>query len=202
MSDGDVGVGGTRGEGGGGSAGPERAPEARERRPGPDEHARFYDGYLERVPDGDIVATLESQLGRFRALLESVPADRETFAYADGKWTVREVVGHVVDCERMLAYRVLHVARRDPAPLPDMDQEVWADGSNAASRSLRSLALELEAVRAATVELLEGLDDAAWDRRGVASSWEVSVRALAWIAAGHAEHHLRILVERYGLGAP
>lgn len=190
-------------DGGGGTGGgvARASMEARQRRPGREDHARFYDGYVERVPDGDIVATLESQGERFRALLESVPADRETFAYADGKWTVREVVGHVVDCERMFAYRALHVARRDPAPLPGMDQDVWAAGSNAASRSLRSLARELRAVRAATVTLLDGLDDAAWDRRGVASGWEVSVRGLAWVAAGHAGHHMRILAERYGLGS-
>lgn len=188
-------------DGGGGSErGAARGPAGtRERRPGRDEHARLYDGYVEGVPDGDIVATLESQGGRLQALLAEVPAHRETSAYADGKWTVREVVGHVVDCERMFAYRALHLARRDPAPLPGMDQDVWAAGSNAASRSLGALARELRAVRAATVALLDGLDDDAWDRRGVASGWEVSVRALAWIAAGHAEHHLRILVERYGL---
>lgn len=176
-----------------------KAPDRRVR-PAADEHARFYDGYVERVPDGDVVATLEDGGRALCALLETVPAAGETHAYAAGKWTVREVVGHVVDTERMFGYRAVHIARGDPAPLPDMDEKVWAAGSNAAERPLPALVDELRAVRAATVALFRGLDAGAWERRGVASNREVSVRALAWIAAGHAEHHRRILEERYGVG--
>jgi hypothetical protein len=172
------------------------------RRPGADEHARFYDSYLEQVPDGDVTLTLERQGGELVALLGTMRADRETYAYEEGKWSVREVVGHLVDCERMFAYRALHIARGDPAPLPDMDEKLWAGSSNAAGRSLGDLVDELAAVRRATITLLRGLAPEAWARRGVASEREVTVRALAWIAAGHAAHHQAILVDRYGLGAP
>lgn len=167
------------------------------RRPAPDEHAEYYGRYIGLVPDGDLVRMLAEQVEDTAALLSAVPADAETFAYAPGKWSVREVVGHLIDVERLFAFRCLHVARGDPAALPGMEQEDWARISNAGSRPLPRLVEELRAVRGATVSLIEGLDEAALDRRGVASGVEFTVRAFPWIVAGHERHHLGILRERY-----
>lgn len=167
------------------------------RRPEPDEHAEYYGRYIQQVPDGDLVRTLAEQVEETAALLAGVPAEAETFAYAPGKWSFREVVGHVIDVERLFAFRCLHAARGDPAPLPGMEQEDWARVSNAASRPLERLVDELRAVRGATVTLVEGLDDVALDRRGVASGVRFTVRAFPWIIAGHELHHQRIVREVY-----
>lgn len=169
----------------------------RDRRPAPDEHDPYYSTYVDKVPDGDVVVTLRSEGEAMLALLGTVPAELESHRYAPGKWSIREAVGHVVDTERLFSFRALHIARADPAPLPGMDQEVWAGASNAGERPLASLAGELAAVREATVHLFESLDGEAWERRGVASGLAVSVRALAWIIAGHEIHHRRVIEERY-----
>lgn len=167
------------------------------RRPAKEEYAPFYATYVERVPEGDVVETLSSGIPAVRALLEPVTPALETYRYAPEKWTIREVVGHVVDSERLFAFRALHMARRDPAPLPSMDQEQWARGSNAGERPLPELLDELEAVRRSTVCFFRGLDPGAADIRGVASGMEFTVRSLASIIAGHEIHHRGVLEERY-----
>ena len=171
----------------------------RSRRPGAGEHHHFYSTYVDAVPDGDVVETLERHGAELAARLRAVPPDRERHRYAEGKWSVREVVGHVVDSERVFQGRIVHIARGDPAPLPDMDETLWAESSNAQDRPLSELVDELEAVRRSTVALLRGLPAAGWGRRGLASGREITVRALAWIAAGHAIHHEGVLRERYGV---
>lgn len=172
----------------------------RARRPGPEEyHVPFYGGYVDAVGDGDVVESMERQGRAVVELLLSVPEDRETHRYEPDKWSVREVVGHLVDSERVFQYRAAHIARRDPAPLPGMDQEAWAAASRAHERPVVELAAEFAAVRAASLGLFAGLDRAAWDRAGTASDRRVSVRALAWMIVGHVEHHRRGLRERYGV---
>lgn len=166
-------------------------------RPRSEEYFEYYQTYVSQVPDGDIVATLKEQSTRVEADFSSVPQHLETFAYAPGKWTVREVLGHMIDAERVFAYRALSIARGDTTPLPGFDENEWAVRSNAGSRSISVLVDEFSKVRAATVALLEGLDPDAGTRTGTASGRPVSVRALAWILAGHAEHHLRLCNERY-----
>ena len=104
------------------------------RRPDSDEHDPYYSTYIDKVHDGDIVATLRATGAGGVALLRSVPSDLETFRYAPGKWSIRETAGHVVDAERLFAFRALHIARADPAPLPGMDQEVWSASSNASGK--------------------------------------------------------------------
>lgn len=168
-------------------------------RPGPDEYHPFYAGYVKEAPAGDVVESLARQGGRLAATLRSVPPGRETHRYAEGKWSVREVVGHLIDSERLFQYRAVHIARGDPAALPEMDPGVWAAASNAGERPLAELVSELEAVRGSTVRLFGGLPAGAWAGRGRASGSEVSVRALAWIIAGHAAHHLEQLRDRYGV---
>jgi hypothetical protein len=165
-------------------------------RPAPDEYAPFYESYIGKVPtDVDVLELLASDHARSEALLRQ--AGDETFRYAEGKWSVREVVGHLIDAERVFSFRAAHVARGDGAPLPGMDQEIWASASNAHDRPLAELLAEWSAVRRSTLALFRGLPQEAWDRRGLASGAEVTVRALAAIILGHERHHRQILRQRY-----
>jgi len=170
---------------------------ARTRRPRPGEYPDYQGAYIDLVPEGDILETLERQRRETAAELRSVPPELEEHRYAEGRWSVREVVGHVADAERLFSFRALHVARRDPAPLPGMDQDVWARASAAGERPLAELVDELEAVRRSTVFLFHGLDEAALARTGVANERPLLVAAVPWLIAGHELHHLRILRERY-----
>src|ERR1041385_2100780 len=166
-------------------------------RPGPGEYAAFYAGYIARVPDGDLLLMLSEQGRESAALFRGVPAPRGDFAYAPGKWTLKEVIGHVADAERGFAYRALRIPPRAQTPPPSFDERAWVPQSGAGSRTLADLTEELGDVRRATLSLLTHLPADAPLRRGTASGWEVSVRALAWIIAGHERHHLGIIRERY-----
>lgn len=168
--------------------------------PAADEYGPSYAGYVARVPLGeDILALLARQqaetVGRFRV----VPESRGAHRYAPGKWSVKEVVLHLTDTERIMAYRALRVARADETPLPGFDENQYAPHSGADAQSLAALVTGWADVRQATVGLFRHLPPEAWTRRGTASDQPVSVRALAWIIAGHERHHLATLEERYGL---
>jgi len=165
-------------------------------RPRPDEYADFYGRYIAAVEE-PLLETLETEPARWLALLARVPPDREGHRYAPGKWSVREVVGHVVDAERMFCARALAFARGNRSHYPSFDENAYAAASGADRRTLADLAGELAAVRAATVLLLGSFENEVWDRRGVASGREFTVRSLAWIIAGHSRHHRGVLVERY-----
>jgi len=168
-------------------------------RPNPDEHIAYYGKYVALVPDGDLVAQLGSEIGNTVALVRRTPADRADFAYAPGKWTVKEVVGHLADTERVMAGRALWFARGDATPLPGFDENAWVPSGNFAHRSLADLADEFQAVRSATVAFARGLDPDVLTRRGTANGAELSVRALLYIIAGHERHHVGLLKERYSL---
>jgi hypothetical protein len=176
-------------------------PVPRYDRPDPSEFAPFYAGYIAGVPDGDLLATLEQQGRETRALLEGLSETRGDYAYAPGKWTVKEILGHIADGERVFSYRALTFARGDSGPLPGFDEQAWTPASGARQRTLTDLLDELAAVRAATLALLRNLPADAPLRRGNANGQPISVRALVWIIAGHERHHVRILRERY-LQAP
>lgn len=163
-------------------------------RPGPEEYSPYYSGYVARVPTGDLVTILASQLDQTLELLNGADGDRK---YADNKWTIREVVGHMADTERVMAYRALRIARGDTTPLPGFDQDQYVPAGEFAGRSLDDLLAELALVRKATVALFTGLPDRAWFRQGTASEAAVTVRGLACIIAGHELHHRVILAERY-----
>lgn len=171
-------------------------PPAAER-PAADEYATFYETYVSLVPDGDVVGTLSRQLEETLALLRNVPASREDFRYEPGKWSIKEVVGHMTDAERIFSYRALCIARGDRANLPGMDQDEYMRGANFDARRLGDLSAEFDYVRRATLSLFRHLDAEAWLRRGTANDREVSVRALAYILAGHEAHHVNVLKERY-----
>jgi transposase len=169
-------------------------------RPAPSEYAPFYAGYVERVPEGDLLAQLARQLDETRALLGGLPPSRAVHRYAAGKWSVAEVVGHVTDAERIFAYRALRIARGDATPLASFDENAYVPAGSFDRRTLPDLLEELAAVRHATLTLMRGLPAEAWARSGVASGRPVSVGALAYIIAGHELHHVAILRERYGIG--
>lgn len=166
-------------------------------RPDASEYAAFYAGYIARVPDGDLLRTLTQQGEDTMALLSAAPASKGSFAYAPGKWTLKDVIGHIADAERVFAYRALWIGRGDQTPLPGFDEGDWVSNAGCAERTLADLLGELRAVRAGTLALLRHLPAEATTRRGVANNIEVSVRALAWIIAGHERHHLGIIRERY-----
>jgi len=165
-------------------------------RPGSDEYAAYYDRYISRVP-GDAATALGGQLEQTLALVRDLPDARTQRGYADGKWSIREVLLHIADAERVFAYRAFRIARGDATPLASFDENAYAPASRANERSMRSICDELRAVRAATLALIAGLPDGAETRRGVASGHAVSARALVWIAAGHELHHRGVLEERY-----
>lgn len=173
------------------------ATKERSTGPAAGEFAPYYGRYVERVPAGDVVETLRSQFAETSALLRGVDDSRTTTGYAPGKWSIRDIVLHMADTERVMAYRALRIARGDTTPLPGFDEKVFAPTAGANARSMQSLLPEFEAVRRSTIAMLEGFPAAAWGRQGTASDNTVTVRALAWIIAGHERHHIGVIRERY-----
>ena len=166
-------------------------------RPQDDEYIPYYGKYIGLVPDGDLVDTLRTQIRETLSLLRAIPEDRASYRYAPGKWSIKEVVGHLADVERIMTYRALRIARADATPLPGFDENAYVPAANFEARSLGSLAHELAEVRRATVAFFETLEPTVAARRGSANNNEISVRALAYIVAGHERHHVKILRERY-----
>lgn len=166
-------------------------------RPAADEFAPFYAGYIAQVPDGDVVEALIGGAEIAAALLHDVSEETADRAYAPGKWTLKEVIQHCADAERIFAYRALRIGRGDSTELPGWNENAYTPMSGANARTLPSLLDELESVREATVTLFEGLPAEAWTRRGSANGASVTVRGLAWITAGHLMHHLEIVQGRY-----
>jgi uncharacterized damage-inducible protein DinB len=173
---------------------PKRAAAAR---PEPDEYAPYYETYISKVKGNNILSILEAQRLQMAQLFAAHSERDGNFRYAPDKWTVKEVLGHVSDTERIFAYRALRIARRDQTPLPGFEQDDYVRAGNFAERALADLAEEFELVRASTIALFKSLQKEAWQRRGVANDKEVTVRALAFIVAGHELHHRLILEERY-----
>jgi uncharacterized damage-inducible protein DinB len=166
-------------------------------RPEAGEYAPYYAGYISQVPEGDVVELLRAQIRETMELLGGILEERGGHRYAPGKWSIREVVGHMADVERIMAYRALRIARGDRTPLPGFDENAYVPAANFDARTLDSLAREYVTVRRATVAFLETLDAEAAARRGTVNNLEVTVRALAYIIAGHERHHVNILRERY-----
>ncbi len=166
-------------------------------RPAEDEFAPFYAGYVQQVPDGDIVEALIGGAEISAALLGDLSDDVASRAYAPGKWTIKEVALHCADAERVFSYRALRIARGDTTPLPGFDENAYTPMSGAASRTLEDILDELQSVREASVTLFSGLPAEAWTRRGIASGKDVSVRGIAWITAGHLLHHMGVIQDRY-----
>lgn len=172
-------------------------PTSLRARPHSSEYAPFYHGYVSAVPEGDVVEILRSGGRELHDAVMAIPEQRGGFRYAEDKWTIREVIGHLIDAERIFTYRAMRIARGDTTPLAGFEENDYVRTAGSDARTLASLAHEVGALRESTVHLFQSLPADAWVRRGVASGKEISVRALAYIVAGHPQHHLRILRERY-----
>lgn len=166
-------------------------------RPGADEYAPYYSKYISRVPEGDVISILSQQLESTLAVLRNITEEQANSRYAEGKWSIKELIGHLTDSERIFGYRALRFARNDQTPLPGFEQDDYVANAGFDKCSLSNLVEELEHVRRSNLSLLRNLDAEAWQRRGDANSQEVSVRALAYIIAGHETHHMEILRTRY-----
>ncbi len=170
------------------------------RRPEPSEFPAAFAAYVGKVPELDPIPVLDGQPGEVRARLASVAPASESYRYAPEKWSLRELVGHVIDTERVFAFRALAFARGEQAPLPGFDENDYARHAGADARPLSDLLEELDAVRRGNVLLLRGLPSEAWDRVGTANGKPITVRALAFAMAGHVRHHLEVLESRYLTG--
>jgi hypothetical protein len=168
-------------------------------RPQATEYAPYYGKYISLVPDGDILALLEEQLRRTTALLASVSEEKADYRYAPEKWTVKQVVGHVTDTERIFAYRALRISRNDTTPIEGFEQDDYVRYGPFETCKMADLVEDFAAVRRATLSLFRRLDAEAWQRRGTANRNQVTVRALAYTSAGHELHHVAILKDRYHL---
>ena len=167
--------------------------------PQTDEYADFHKGYLAAVAgETDALVVLARQQDAIEAFRHLTPAQAGC-RYAEGKWTVRDIIGHLADAERVLSYRLLCLARGESGPLPGFDEQTYAAHSNADSRTLDDLVSELAIVRQSTLALARSLDPAVLERRGTVNTWTLSVRAVAYIIAGHFQHHVNVLRERYGI---
>ncbi len=166
-------------------------------RPDRSEASDYYFRYIDQVPAGDIRGILRAQRDTAIALFRGIDERLADHRYADGKWTLREVVGHLADTERLFLMRAFWFARGFESPLPSFDQNTAIASGQFGARTWSSLIDEFTRARDASVAFFDGLPAGAWDRRGIASDNPFSVRALAWLTAGHVEHHARIVRERY-----
>ncbi len=168
-------------------------------RPSESEYAGFYAGYVSLVPETDALAVLQAQPAELRQLAAAIPAGRETHRYAPGKWSVREVFGHLTDGERVFGYRAFCISRGDKASLPGFDENEYVAGAGYDQRPVAELADDFAALRGSNLAVLRRLEAEAWRRSGTANGTPVTVRALAFIMAGHVRHHLGVLRSRYGV---
>ena len=166
-------------------------------RPQPGECSPYHDNYISLVKDNDVLAALEDQRRQMVLLLSGRTEADGDLRYAPDKWSLKEVLGHINDTERIMSYRALRISRADQTPIEGFEQDDYVRNAPFARRSLSDLIEDYTAVRRATVSLFRNLDGPAWTRRGVANKNEVTVRALAFIIAGHELHHRRILEEKY-----
>jgi hypothetical protein len=168
-------------------------------RPLESEYAPFYRDYVAQVSEEDILPVLRSQPDHLDVLLGRVTPERETYAYAEGKWSIRELTGHLIDAERVFGYRAFCIARGETRNLPGFDEKEYLLRAPYNQLDLEDLLSELRLVRLANIAMLRNLDEPAWLRVGTANDAQVSVRALAFIMTGHVRHHMGVLRERYGL---
>ncbi|PGD17487.1 DinB family protein [Bacillus toyonensis] len=168
-----------------------------QKRPGTNEYNPYYSTYIKLVPDGDIIHILEQQMKETNLLLKDISDSEGHFRYAPNKWSIKEVIGHIADTERIMAYRLLSIARGETAKLPGYNDDMYVLRAAFDKQSMQDLLTNLTVVRQSTVHLLKSLDKDAWLQRGIANNSEVTVRALVNIIAGHELHHRQIIKVRY-----
>jgi uncharacterized damage-inducible protein DinB len=157
----------------------------------------FYHNYINQVKANDLMEALHRYTKEWVDFLQSIPEEQWNYAYAEDKWTIKELVQHVIDAERIFAYRALRMARKDQTPLPGFDENAYTPNSKAERRTKQDLIEETEIVRKSTIKLFEGFDDEQLEESGIASGSSIYVRAIGFIIAGHAKHHQNIMEERY-----
>lgn len=167
------------------------------KRPETTEFAEFYQTYIRLVVETDIVSALQDQLSELIGLFSQISDEYGRYAYADGKWTIKELLGHLIDGERVFSYRAFRISRADMTPLPGFDQEPYIKNANYDLFKISDLVEEFSHLRRSNILFFKGLDETGWGRIGTASGTPVSVRALAYIMVGHVRHHISILKERY-----
>ncbi len=168
-------------------------------KPAATEHAPYYGKYIGLVPGDDALSALIGQIEETAALMSRVDEAKAAHRYAEGKWSVKQVIGHLCDVERVFGYRALRFSRADTTPLPGFDENAYIDAANFDARPIADIVLEFRAVRAASISLFAGLSPEAVGRLGTANNSPMSARAAGWTIAGHELHHRALLIERYGL---
>jgi uncharacterized damage-inducible protein DinB len=168
-------------------------------RPQQGDYNPYFDNYISLVKGENIIAVLESNLRTTRDFLKSIPEEKADYAYADGKWSVKQVIIHITDTERVFAYRALTIARADNTPLPGYDENIWANNCAAEKRTLADVLEEFLSVRQSTLYLVKSFDEEQFSRKGTTNNNPASVISLLYVIAGHELHHLNVLTERYGL---
>lgn len=166
-------------------------------RPDSTEYAPFYAGYIDLVPEDDVLAAIQTQSSETQKVLSSIDEARASYRYAEGKWSVKEMFGHITDGERVFGYRALCISRGEEQALPGFDEKEYTANANFDSWKIGDLAEQYALVRRANIVMFRNLPPDAWTRRGTASNNPVTVRALAYMMVGHERHHLRVLHERY-----
>ena len=160
-------------------------------------HDPYWNRYIDLVEQADVAAALKAQERELAESFDAIGEERSTFRYAAGKWSIKQLVNHVADTERIFGYRALSIARGDTRSLPGFDEQLFAANADSDRRAFHEIAGEMLSVRRSTIALFDGLSAAAWDRVGTANDNRISVRSLAYVTAGHARHHLNVLRERY-----
>jgi len=163
----------------------------------PTEHAPYYSNYISQSGEGDLIESLEISLHELIRFVREIPMDKYDYRYAEGKWTIKDILQHLIDAERIFSYRALRFARKDATPLPGFEENDYAATANGSHRSIQELLTEFSAVRTSTLLLYKSFDEEMLKAAGTASGQQVSVRALGFIMVGHAQHHIRVFRERY-----
>ncbi|SEB70727.1 DinB family protein [Paenibacillus sp. GP183] len=166
-------------------------------RPASNEYAAYHEQYVSLVPEGDLLQLMSQQIKETTDLLRNITDAQGEYRYAPGKWSLKEVIGHMSDTERIMSYRLLRFSRGDQTPLPGFEQDTYVNGAAFELHSVQDLLEELTAVRHATLYQLHGLTDEAWGRAGKFSNNDVTVKGIAYIIAGHQLHHRKIIEELY-----
>lgn len=166
-------------------------------RPQAGEYAEHFAKYIDKVPEGDLIEQLKAQPALAIEEWDSLTQEQGNYRYAEGKWSLKEVLGHISDTERVMSYRLLRVSRGDTTPLPGFNEELFVSRSTFGQQTVSALLHDFFVVRESTLSLIRQLDDEAWLRQGTASGITISARALAYVIAGHAHHHLSMIRERY-----
>ncbi|MBG6111304.1 putative damage-inducible protein DinB [Flavobacterium sp. CG_9.10] len=161
------------------------------------EYAKFYSPYINALQNVELIEELEICLHDFIRFVQNIPMDKFDFRYAEGKWTIKDIIQHLIDAERVFIYRAMRISRNDKTPLPGFEENDYVENTNANGRSIQDLLMELSAVRQSTLLLFKSFSEEQFGRIGVASNAEVSVRAIGFIIIGHQKHHQKVFQERY-----